>query len=283
MAKDKIWNLGFALTSIVVLIIPLLSLGNGSVGVQDYRLEVTEGEVFEIEIREALTPFYDWELTEYDQEYLQFIDVIACYLPPENGTIGITIKLFRFRTLKPGITEITFTYCEVDINGEPVEELESREYGVTIYPFLPLEFEFNGAIYVQTWGILIEGVKVMEFGEVNGLIVYALEGIVHKTPPQLFIQNEKGDYVIYVRGDMIGQEVIPEEEAVEISGEVEAVKKLIEINENAYPEARYIKYEDGELWEVGWWTPENFGYPWVIVLIDAGTGAVKDVLIPKGI
>ena len=224
---NKRWNMGFAIAAIAVLAMPLLPLSSGMAKETDIVVQVDE--TFEIEIVEALVPFYDWRLTNYDPEYLEFIG--ATRRPPEDEILGITIKVFTFKALKPGITEIVFTYYQLDVNGEPIKELESRTDTIRILPLLgpilPLEFECNGALYVQTWGILTEGTAVVEFCETNGLTVYALEGIVHETPPQLFIQNVNGDYVIYVRVDMIGQEIMSEQEAIEISKEIEAVEKLI--------------------------------------------------------
>ena len=274
---DKRWNIGLAIAAITVLAMPLSS-GSGLVE-NETEIVVHEGETFEIEIVEAIHPFYDWRLTGYDAECLEFLG--ESYRPPEDEILGITIKIFEFKALKPGITEVTFTYYEFK-NGEPVGEVDEEEYEVRILPLVgpipPLEFKFNGVVYVQTWGILPEGSAVMEFGEVDGLTVYALKGVIHSTPPQLFIQNMIFEFVIYVREDMIGQEMISEQEAINISKEVPEVKKLTEENEDAYCEAEYGEFNTGKYWEVGWWTPENMRDPWISVLIDARTGEVVSVV-----
>jgi hypothetical protein len=264
-----------------ILVPALLPLSGGMV--EREEIVVHEGEAFVIEIVEALHPFYDWRLTEYDCEYLEFLG--ESYRPPEDGIMGITIKVFEFKALRAGITEVKFTYYELGIDGEPIAEIDSREYGVRILPLigpiLPLEFEFNGFTYLQTWGILPEGTAVIEFGETDGLTVYALEGIVHSTPPQLFIQNMIFEFVIYIREDMVGQVIISEDEAIAISMEIDLVAELLENNEDAYCKTEYTESDDGKYWIVNWWTPENLGYPWIIVQIDARTGVVVSALCPR--
>jgi len=277
-------KMGYAVAAaaiLSVLAMPLIPQGNC---LTDYEITVDEGDIFVIEIEEVLSPFYEWILTHYDPEYLEFLG--ESYRPPEDGLLGITIKVFEFRALKPGITKIVFTDYELDINGETVKELEFRDYEVRVVPWLgpiPSEIACNGAIYVKTWGILPQGIKVMEFAEVDGVTVYAIEGIVHRTPPQLFIQNMIWEYIIYVREDMVGQEIISEQEAVEISRETEAVKFLLLVEDDAYCEAIYSESDEGRCWKVSWWTPKNFGYPWIEVIVDAHTGAVVDVSFLKAI
>jgi len=125
---NKRWNIGLAIAAIVVLAMPLLPLSGGLV--ENEEIVVHDGETFEIETTEALHPFYDWRLTDYDDEYLKFLG--ESYRPPEDDILGITIKVFEFKAIRSGITEVTFTYYELDVDGELIAEIDSGEYAKEI-------------------------------------------------------------------------------------------------------------------------------------------------------
>jgi hypothetical protein len=92
---------------------------------------VIRGMNFKISFPEVLHPGYGWILKSYDPEYVEYIG--ESYKAPLSGIIGTTTKVFIFKALKRGETEIVFADCELDRHGKPVEELKREKYIVKIY------------------------------------------------------------------------------------------------------------------------------------------------------
>lgn len=97
---------------------------------QSISMKVKKGKTFELSVEQAVNPNYEWFCTSYDKEYLKFLGEETKV--ESEKIIGAVQKVFKFKALKVGDTEVVLSYCELDRENKPVKALRTKSYSITI-------------------------------------------------------------------------------------------------------------------------------------------------------
>jgi predicted secreted protein len=128
---------------VILLLAGLILFSSLATANQPNSVKVKKGKTFELSVEQALNPKYEWLCTSYDKEYLKFLGERHTEVS-DKGLVGVTKKIFEFKAIKVGDTEVVLNYCRLDQENQPIEVLRTRSYSVEIEASggfcLPLSF-----------------------------------------------------------------------------------------------------------------------------------------------
>ena len=94
-------------------------------------VKVKKGKKFGLSEIQALYPGSEWICKNYDRNHVKLID--EYFKPPLSfSQMGTTTKVFKFKALKRGNTEIVLVYCNFGREREPIRWIERKGYTVQI-------------------------------------------------------------------------------------------------------------------------------------------------------
>jgi hypothetical protein len=110
----------------------VLTVQEGGVNAVSSDRTARLGETLEFSFSQALNPGYGWTIKSFDPNYLKLIKEEFEAPNQEDFLIGATNKVFVFKAIKKGRTQVVFADCALDTKGSCERELGIEAFWVAI-------------------------------------------------------------------------------------------------------------------------------------------------------